>query len=227
MTADSPLRPSDLPTPGAGPAPWRARRTVLRGLLALLVALTGLWVSRAPILTAAARAFIVDEPLPARADAIVVLGGGLHLRPAGAARLYHAGLALKVLVTCPEETSATRLGAMEAEDVVAIRILEKLGVPSEAIERLPGTVASTYDEAVATRQWLDTHGGHTVIVPTNHFHTRRVNWIFERLFAGAYDARVTAIKPDRYELGNWWHSEYGVAEFQSELLKLLHYRITY
>src|ERR1039458_2085853 len=52
---------------------------------------------RSPLLTGLANAWIVNEPLE-RADAIVVLGGGLEIRPFEAARLYHEGLAPKVLL---------------------------------------------------------------------------------------------------------------------------------
>lgn len=217
-------------TAGGSPAARGQRRWLrLLALVAVLILALGAlaWLGRTRLLTGAALAFIHDEPLPERADAIVVLGGALHLRPAGAARLYLQGRAPRILVTRPEETSANRLGLMETEDVVATRILESLGVPGSAIERLSVPVTSTYDEAVATRRWLDAHGGATVLVPTNHFHTRRVNWVFEKVLGPGRDARVSAIKPDRYEPWNWWHSEYGVNEFQSELLKLAYYWVTY
>ena len=67
------------------------KRLLLAGLLLGAVLLTA-WLFRTPILRGAAHAWIVNQPI-ARADAIVVLGGGLDTRPAEAARLYHLGLA--------------------------------------------------------------------------------------------------------------------------------------
>jgi hypothetical protein len=51
-----------------------------------------LYVFRAPWLTSVAQAWVVNEPTT-KADAIVVLGGGLENRPFAAAKLFHDGVA--------------------------------------------------------------------------------------------------------------------------------------
>src|SRR3984885_6284532 len=63
---------------------------------AVLVAVL-VWAERTPILTEAARLWVVQDPLQA-ADAIAVLGGGENLRPFVAAELYKKGVADKILV---------------------------------------------------------------------------------------------------------------------------------
>jgi uncharacterized SAM-binding protein YcdF (DUF218 family) len=65
--------------------------------------------SAPPLLTGAAKAWMVNDP-PVKADAIVVLGGGAQFRPFEAARLYHAGLAPAILVMNSELRATDRLG---------------------------------------------------------------------------------------------------------------------
>src|SRR6476469_7048467 len=76
------------------------RRRARRGLILLGASgalLLALYSFRAPILTAIAKAYVVNEPIE-KADAVVALGGGLQYRTFEAARIYHAGLAPKVLI---------------------------------------------------------------------------------------------------------------------------------
>jgi len=197
-------------------------------LCAVVVLGAGLWFARAPILTAAAQAYILDDPLPIRADAITVLGGGMTHRPTEAARLYRLGLAPKVLVAYPLTTEDAAAGLGPTEGDRASALLMQLGVPSRAIVPLTPDVGSTYDEAVAIRQWLAARDGQRLIVPTEIFHTRRVKWIFEKILrsTGA-EVCVTAIDPIRYSPGNWWQREEGRATFRNEAIKFLYYWVRY
>jgi len=65
-------------------------------LASLVILACAGWWWRAPLLRGAARLWIVADA-PAKADAIVILGGGLDSRPAEAARLFHAGFAQRIL----------------------------------------------------------------------------------------------------------------------------------
>jgi hypothetical protein len=68
-------------------------------------------VLREPVLLKAADLWIVSDPIN-RADAIVVLGGGLATRPFVAAELWQRGLADKILISQPSEERAVSIGAM-------------------------------------------------------------------------------------------------------------------
>src|SRR5262245_46417288 len=82
------LRPLSSP-------PW-LRRLLWLFLFCLL--LSGLcYAFRAPLLTALANAWIINDA-PEKSDAIVVLGGGIDYRPYAAAQLYKRGYAPKVLI---------------------------------------------------------------------------------------------------------------------------------
>src|ERR1039458_5439082 len=54
------------------------------------------YVFRVPLLTGLAEAWVVNDPV-IKADAIVILGGGLENRPFAAAKLFHDGVAPQVL----------------------------------------------------------------------------------------------------------------------------------
>ena len=66
---------------------------------------------REPALRGAANLWIVSDPI-SRADAIVVLGGGLETRPFIAAEMWRRGLADKILISQSPEKRAVAIGVM-------------------------------------------------------------------------------------------------------------------
>jgi uncharacterized SAM-binding protein YcdF (DUF218 family) len=58
----------------------------------------GGWLVREPVLVGAADLWIVSDSIT-RADAIVVLGGGVETRPYAAAELWRRGFADKILIS--------------------------------------------------------------------------------------------------------------------------------
>ena len=124
-------------------------------------------------------------------DAIVVLGGcvdvrnssGEHLelnaaaeRTTGAALLYHAGIAPRVLATSgsgvlsyPEDKEAPLLAAM----------LERLGVPAVAIMQEDES-RNTFENAVFSRKPLEEVGAARIVLVTSAWHMRRSAAIFKK-----------------------------------------------
>ena len=81
--------------------PFRGRRFVgwLVAAIVLLSALVaGVWLERETLLQKAADLWIVSNPVT-RSDVVVVLGGGVDMRPFVAAELYKQGLVTKVLIS--------------------------------------------------------------------------------------------------------------------------------
>lgn len=190
-----------------------------------IVACAGAWVFAPQILRAAASAWVVDEQ-PDRAAAIVILGGGLNFRPAAAARLYHDGWAPLVLVPQVEPSAPEQMGLAPSEGRLTIGILEKLGVPPQAIEAYGNAVTSTRDEAEAVKAWAQGKAVDRVLVPTDPMHTRRVNWIFGKALPGT-DVRVIPVQTPEYDRRLWWQRERGLIAFQNEVVKSLYYRAKY
>jgi uncharacterized SAM-binding protein YcdF (DUF218 family) len=203
------------------------------------------FVFRAPLLRATANAWIIDAPVT-HADAIIVLGGGLEYRPFAAAHIYsnlvHRNSALPasqhvsisafpspvILITQPELPPTAQMGLTVPEFVTARQVLLKLGVPENAIQMLGTNVTSTRDEALALKTWLTEHHAHSVVIPTDIFHTRRVRWIFQKALRGSRaEVHVAAVEVPRYTATNWWHHEEGLIAFQNEVIKFGYYRLKY
>jgi uncharacterized SAM-binding protein YcdF (DUF218 family) len=176
----------------------------------------GGWILRERMLVGAADLWIVSDPTT-RADAIVVLGGGLEIRPFIAAELWRRGLADKILISQGSDPSNSELN----------RLLN-LGVPAGAIEKFGIASTNTRDEAVALRQWAERNGASVFIIPSEIFSARRVRWIFRRQFSGtAVSIEVPSFEPLDYARWNWWKTEKGPIAFRTEFLKYMYYRLKY
>ena len=123
---------------------------------------------REPLLREAADLWIISDPI-SRADAIVVLGGGLATRPFEAAELWQRGLADKILISQPPEERAVSIGAMPSHSELNREILLKLGVPAGVIEKFGTANKNTRDEAVALREWAERNAASAFIIPTEIF----------------------------------------------------------
>jgi uncharacterized SAM-binding protein YcdF (DUF218 family) len=182
---------------------------------------------RTPLLTALAETWVVNDPT-AKADVIVVLGGKPDLRPFEAARLYHAGVAPRILYMDVKLNPAAELGLMPSEREITRRVLLSNNVPETAMMAVGNGVATTYDESCAIRAWLATNAAKSILISTDIFHTRRAQWIFAReLNDTGVKVHTRAITPKEYDVSNWWQHEEGVTVFQNELLKLIYYRCKY
>jgi uncharacterized SAM-binding protein YcdF (DUF218 family) len=205
---------------------WLRRARLALGALVLLIALLGvLWVFRRPILIGAANLWIVDER-PPKADAVLVLGGGLQYRAFEAARMFNAGLCRTVLVVNVGLLPAQDSGIVETETVLIRRLLLKKGVPDTAIVAVGKDSRNTWEDVRSARDWAVKAGVHNLVVPTDLFHTRRVHWICGRLFKRLnVRTYVTAIDPVDYHRDDWWKHENGVVGFQNELIKYWFYML--
>ena len=103
---------------------------------------------------------------PVKADAMVVLGGGLRERPERAAELFKQGAAQKILVA--------GFGDCKANG----QLLEKSGVPETAIV-LESKSRTTRENAEFSIPLLRSLGAHRVIIVTSWYHSRRALACFE------------------------------------------------
>ena len=184
------------------------------------------WYGRAAVLRTTASLWIVSDPVRP-ADAIVVLGGNLHVRPGAAAEMYRRGLAEKVLVSqTPVRGPVSADRPSHAE--LTRDALMKLGVPAESIEFFGTGSRNTREEAVALRRWVERNSSSTLIVPTDIFSSRRVRWILRHEISSSNIAiTVPAFEPPYYSRDDWWRSRAGVSTFRNEVMKYIYYRIKY
>ena len=196
-------------------------------VLCLAVFLLAIWLSRGLLFRIAADLWIVsDTDTVSPAEAVAVLGGGLRTRVVAAAEYYRKGAVQKILISNVRHGKSGTLDGLPLETAYTRSILIELGVPSTAIELFGAELSSTYEEAVALREWaLRTHA-HRLIVPTEPFSSRRVRWVFERELAGTgTQVQVPVLEHPGYSSSEL--SNKAFAGFELEVIKYLYYRLEY
>ncbi len=195
----------------------RRKRLIAVGVAALVL------LSVAVFLLGVGRWLVVEDPLE-KAQAIVVLSGGMPLRAVEAARLYREGYAPKMWLTHSTEPGAT-LEAMQipyhGEDFYDSQVLMRQGVPADAIRTLEPPVINTADELADVAAALDPEKGKTVIIVTSKVHTRRVRILWHRLGAGAGHAVIRAASDDPFKPRRWWRTSGDALNVVRELLGIL------
>ena len=206
------------------------RRGIRMFGFALAIALISagtVWLTHAPLLRHIANSWVVSDDL-AHANAIVVLGGSLEVRPFAAAALYKQGFADKILVSNVPLGKAERLGFIPSHTELNRDILLKLGVPPSSIAIFGENNSSTVEEAVALRAWAAQSRAKRVILPTDLFDTRRTRWILDRaLNPAGVTVIVRAFPAPDYGINDWWRNRHGLVDFNNEVLKYLYYRLVY
>jgi uncharacterized SAM-binding protein YcdF (DUF218 family) len=208
-----------------------ARATRFRYLATVLVLIAvcvGMWIEREALLRGAADLWIVSDQITP-ADAVVVLGGGIDVRPFEAADLYAKGMVRKVLLSEVEEGPSVDVGAVTGHAEGNRQVLLRLGVPESAIEKFGKANKNTREEAISLKDWTVRNEVSVLIIPTEIFAARRVRWIFRREFAGTgVLVEVPSFEPPRqYKRTEWWKTENGMLAFQNEVLKYFYYRLKY
>ncbi|PYU89953.1 MAG: hypothetical protein DMG26_08560 [Acidobacteria bacterium] len=153
---------------------------------------------------------VVSDPLkPARA--IVVLNGSMPFRAMEAAKIYGQGWAPEVWVTRnahPTETGAlARLGIkVLEEDFYSVEVLERMGVPPQAIRVLAEPARNTEEEERVIAKELQSVGGERIIIVTSKPHTRRAKAVWHVLVGDTPEAIVRGSTDEPYDASHWWRS---------------------
>jgi uncharacterized SAM-binding protein YcdF (DUF218 family) len=153
---------------------------------------------------------VISDPLQPAA-AIVVLGGEVPYRAMEAAAIFRQGWAPEVWVT-PDididmENAFRRLGLHSAggEEIDNAAVLNKLGVPLQAIRQLESARNSKEEILVIARE-LARQGGKRVIIVTSPPHTRREKMIWQSQVGDAAEAIVWYTATSPYDADHWWRT---------------------
>lgn len=193
----------------------RMRRVVLFVMLSPLVALGALvlCVTETPLAESLARPLVIYAPL-ARADAIVVLGGGV--RPDGelgdatqrrlvyALRLLRQGYAPTIILTGgnPEDRAVP-----ESEEMA--RVARELGFPAGSF--IVETRASrTSTQARAVAEIARTRGFRSVIVVTSPTHSYRALRAFRKAGVDALPGTIDPLLRPIPRKPGWWHEWFAL-----------------
>jgi uncharacterized SAM-binding protein YcdF (DUF218 family) len=148
---------------------------------------------------------------PVKADAIVVLGGGMTERPERAAELFKQGEAPEILVSGKGDCASNE------------KLLEKEGVPEKVITLECGS-HTTRENAEFSIPLLRQMGAHRVIIVTSWYHSRRALMCFEHYAPDLkFYSRPSYAGYPRAE----WRSKGIRGRVKSEYLKLLGYWVRY
>ncbi|HXY40472.1 MAG TPA: YdcF family protein [Vicinamibacteria bacterium] len=170
------------------------------GLLAILL--------HRPLLGAARRALIVEEPLE-KGDAIVVVAGATPSREAAAAALFREGWAPTVLVSrqaVPDRVQSLIAMGIRSHDFQgeSVLALEQYGVPRSAIVTLGRPVEITETELREVVTAARAHGWQRVLLVTTATHSRRVHLVWSRVSRGAIEGRIVLVHDECTDGPAWW-----------------------
>lgn len=195
-------------------------------IVLIFVACFPLW------LPALGRFLLVPDRLKP-ADSIVVLRGEDFFKMNKAVDLYEKGYAPKILVCAlPKEEGEIWdfyqfknkiLGGEElSPKEFVVRAFRYFGLSDQKdLYVLEKDVRSTYDEAVAVRNWLLEQKVKSIILIADSYHMRRAWIIFKKVFKGTgieiYP--ITASNPT-YQPQTWWRSEKDVRRVLEEYVSL-------
>jgi uncharacterized SAM-binding protein YcdF (DUF218 family) len=178
----------------------------------------------------AARILVVADPLPAHADAIVILAGSVPDRALEAADLYRKGVAPLVVVTREPmrrgDASLRDHGVHLPEgDDLTVAALARLGVPPEATLVLRRRAVSTRSEARTIARWACAHRLTSLVVVTSPAHTRRARLILRQALGPTIALAVRPSRYDNFSPTRWWHIRRDQKIVLSEYEKLANYWI--
>ncbi len=190
--------------------------TNLVALLFLAVFCALVYFARHPIMRFAAESWIVDEPA-AHADAIIVLGDDNFYadRATHAAELYRQGVASAVVA------SGRRLRPNAGVSELVEHDLVERGVPKDKIVKFDHDADSTRGEAEALAKLTRDRHWKWVVLVTSNFHTRRVRYVFTRVFPATISVSVASARDGDFDPERWWEKRKSIKLFIHEVAGLL------
>jgi uncharacterized SAM-binding protein YcdF (DUF218 family) len=211
-----------LPAPGSSGRLTRSRTLAIILIVALALA--------AYAFVNVGRFFTKEDPLQ-RADAIAVLAGTRTDRALEAADLYQRGLAPRIVLSkgLPERSAgalARRGIALRTEVDVTRAVLQKLGIPADAIIVPDRLHDNTAQEGQTLRRLAAANAWHRLIIVTSRYHLRRAGFALRRELAGTGTELIMHGTPyDDTNPDRWWTSRADWRWVLSEGPKLVMYEL--
>lgn len=182
---------------------WLMRWLFFLGLLA-----AGLYFGGPYLLRGAGR-YLVTADAPAKADLILVMAAQPFVCVPEAARLYHEGLAPRILLTNPPpepgQEELLRLGLkFPNQQEVSRKLLEDLRVPPAAVLGLPGRTTTLPAEAQAVAGFLRARSERSLLVVTAKARSTRAHLLLRSALPSGFRVRMHPAPADPYDPGRWW-----------------------
>jgi uncharacterized SAM-binding protein YcdF (DUF218 family) len=166
---------------------------------------------------------LIEETPPAAADLVAVLDNEVSATAAAAALLAEGYAPRILLFKAPPAADEKLLDRLHipvpTRHELAILVLHRLGVASEAIAVEPVAMADTNVAVQATARYARTHGATRVIVITHRSHTRRTALLLRRALGPSAVIIVRAPPDDPFQPEGWWRDRRQSREFSMESLR--------
>jgi len=175
--------------------------------------------------------FLVFEQPPQKADLIVVLNGRDTERSLAAVDLYSQGYANLIIMANGAKQPGSdefwnRVGNNFDGKIFFQRAIEAMGVPGNSFRFIGKGVTSTYDEALATKEFVEKNGYESIVLVTSKWHSKRAYLTFRSVMKGY---KVT-ICPSRYDTFNaeiWWKNRDEAELVFTEYFRLIYYALSF
>lgn len=192
-----------------------------------ILLLCGLYLARTAILIGLAAWLDVGQP-PIKADYVFILPGNEQTRPFVAAALIRKKYTDTALIPSNQVTAVVEEGfELPTEEKIRGSLLAR-GIADNKIKILESATNSTWSDAQTLATFLKSHPTSTVLVVTDHFHTRRSSWVFRQVVPSA-KARLRFISAptDGWNKDNWWTTKTGILLVTTEYMKYAFYLLRY
>ncbi len=183
------------------------------------------WLARGFWLPPIGTALAVEDPVRP-VDVIVVSNAIARADTLEAAALYHAGVSRSIVLPWwqaePLDVEIVELGVpwLPPTDL-ALAILERKGVPREAIEVLRDPVDGLNAEVASIGRFAHARRPRTLMFITARSHSRRARWLLERVLPAGTTIVVRSSSRDGFDPAAWWQSRSGGREVAMEYLRWL------
>jgi uncharacterized SAM-binding protein YcdF (DUF218 family) len=194
----------------------------IQRILFFLIFVCVLFVTHRHWLPAMGTFFLVPDNVQ-KADCIVVMRGDEYFRLGKAAELQKQGLAPVIVasvipeVNQPYDMMRLLSGQTYDENETTYRILEYFDVKRESVLLTGKVVTSTYQEAVAAREFMLRKGFKSMLLVTSTYHMKRSLFLARHVFKGTgIEIYPVTGKPPFYDPEHWWTHERDVRRVAEE-----------
>lgn len=209
-------------SPGSKPlSNWRRPIIWSLGASVSVVLLAG--VFHRPLLRGVARLWQVDQTA-GPADAIVVSTGASPEQFQQALSWWREGRAPRLVLTRSETKPTDRAGITVSMVEQRRHQLDAAGVPEVARVFIGEELRLLSQEVPVVRAWAGSNGVKRILMPTDPFATRRVNWLARRVLSPAgIETTVVSVATPHYSVSEWWRSKEGLLAMENEWALMAYY----
>ena len=175
-----------------------------------------IYLVRHPLMRYAAEYWVIDEPAQ-RADAIIVLSDDNFYgdRATRAAELSRQQVAPVVVASGRRLRPNAGIAELIEHDLV------ERGVPKDKVLRFAHDGSDTIGEAEALANLAKERHWNSVILVTSNYHTRRVRYIFDKIFPAEIAVSIASARDGDFDTERWWEKRKSTALFGHEILGMM------